>query len=48
MRQRFQAHLYPVKTFRDDPTRPAYTLHNLNDYLTYLAAMNELNELIDQ
>jgi len=48
MRKRFCAHLYPVKTFRGDPTRPAYTLYSLNDYPTYLAAMNELDELIDQ
>lgn len=47
-RQRFQAHLYPVKTFRGDPTRPAYTLYSLHDYPTYLAAMNELDELVDQ
>lgn len=48
MRKRFCAHLYPVKTFRGDPTRPAYTLYSLNDYPTYLAAMNELDELIGQ
>jgi hypothetical protein len=48
MRKRFCAHLYPVRTFRGDPTRPAYTLYSLNDYPTYLAAMNELDELIDQ
>lgn len=48
MRKRFCAHLYPVKTFRGDPTRPAYTLYSLNDYPTYLAAMNELDELLDQ
>ena len=47
-RQRFQAHLYPVKTFRGDPTRPAYTLYSLHKYPTYLAAMNELDELVDQ
>jgi len=47
-RQRFQAHLYPVKTFRGDPTRPAYTLFSLHQYPTYLAAMNELDELVDQ
>ena len=47
-RQRFQAHLYPVKTFRGDPTRPAYTLYSLHQYPTYLAAMNELDELVDQ
>ena len=48
MRQRFQAHLYPVKTFRGDLTRPAYTLYSLHQYPTYLAAMNELDELVDQ
>ena len=48
MRKRFCAHLYPVKTFQGDPTRPAYTLYSLSDYPTYLAAMNELDELIDQ
>jgi hypothetical protein len=47
-RQRFQAHLYPVKTFRGDPTRPPYTLFSLYKYPTYLAAMNELDELVDQ
>jgi hypothetical protein len=47
-RQRFQAHLYPVKTFRGDPTRPAYTLFSLHKYPTFLAAMNELDELVDQ
>lgn len=47
-RQRFQAHLYPVKTFRGDPTRPAYNLFSLHQYPTYLAAMNELDELVDQ
>ena len=47
-RQRFQAHLYPVKTFRGDPTRPAYTLFSLHKYTTYLAAMNELDELVNQ
>lgn len=47
-RKRFQAHLYPVKTFRGDPTRPAYTLFSLHKYPTYLAAMNELDELVDQ
>lgn len=48
MRKRFCAHLYPVKIFRGDPTRPAYTLYSLGDYPTYLAAMNELDELLDQ
>ena len=47
-RKRFQAHLYPVKTFRGDPGRPAYTLFSLHKYPTYLAAMNELDELVDQ
>ena len=47
-RQRFQTHLYPVKTFRGDPTRLAYTLFSLHKYPTYLAAMNELDELVDQ
>ena len=47
-RQRFQAHHYPVKVFRGDPTRPAYTLYCLWKYPTYLAAMNELDELLDQ
>ena len=47
-RQRFQAHHYPVKVFRGDPTRPAYTLYSLHQYPTYLAAMNELDELVDQ
>lgn len=28
--------------------RPAYTLHSLWDYPTYLAAANELDELLDQ
>jgi hypothetical protein len=47
-RQRFNKHLYPVKTFRGDPTRPAYTLYSLWDYPTHLAATNELDELLDQ
>lgn len=47
-RQRFQAHLYPVKTFQGDPTRPAYTLYSLWEYPTYLAAANELDELLEQ
>jgi hypothetical protein len=47
-RQRFSKHLYPVKTFRGDPTRPAYTLYSLWDYPTYLAATNELDELLAQ
>lgn len=48
LRQQFRPHLYPVKTFRGDPTRPAYTLYSLWDYPTYLAAANELEELVDQ
>lgn len=47
-RQRFSKHLYPVKSFQGDPTRPAYTLYSLWDYPTYLAATNELDELLDQ
>lgn len=47
-RKRFGQHRYPVKTFRGDPTRPAYTLYSLWDYPTYLAAANELDELVDQ
>jgi hypothetical protein len=47
-RQRFSKHLYPVKTFRGDPTRTAYTLYSLWDYPTYLAITNELDELLDQ
>jgi hypothetical protein len=46
-RQRFQAHHYPVKVFQGDPTRPGYTLYSLWEYATWLAAMNELDELID-
>jgi hypothetical protein len=46
--QRFSKHLYPVKTFRGDPTRTAYTLYSLWDYPTYLATTNELDELLDQ
>ena len=48
MQKRFCRHLYPVKTFRGDPTRPGYTLYSLWEYATWLAAMNELDELIDQ
>jgi hypothetical protein len=48
LRQRFKKHIYPVKTFQGDPTRPAYTLYSLWDYSTYLAASNELDELVDQ
>ena len=47
-RKRFCQHIYPVKTFRGDPTRPAYTLYSLWDYPTHLAADNELDELLDQ
>jgi len=47
-RQRFSKHLYPVKTFRGDSTRPAYTLYSLWDYPTYLAVTNELDELLEQ
>ena len=48
MRKRFCAHLYPVKTYRGDPTRPAYTRYSLYQYPTYLAAKNELDELVEQ
>lgn len=47
-RKQFGQHRYPVRTFRGDPTRPAYTLYSLWDYPTYLAATNELDELLDQ
>lgn len=47
-RKRFLPHHYPVKTFRGDPTRPAYTLYSLWAYATHLAASNELDELLDQ
>jgi len=47
-RKRFGQHRYPVKMFRGDPTRPAYTLYNLWDYATYLAAANELDELVGE
>lgn len=47
-KKQFRQHRYPVKTFRGDPTRPAYTLYSLWDYPTYLAATNELDELIAQ
>ncbi|WP_460586515.1 hypothetical protein, partial [Hymenobacter arcticus] len=47
-RKQFGQHRYPVKTFRGDPTRPAYTLYNLWEYPTHLAASNELDELLDQ
>ncbi|MFC6226129.1 hypothetical protein ACFP2F_22995 [Hymenobacter artigasi] len=39
---------YRAKIYRGDPTRPAYTLYCLWKYPTYLAAMNELDELVDQ
>lgn len=39
---------YPVKTFRGDPIRPAYTLFSLRYYPTYLAVANELDELVEQ
>lgn len=47
-RKRFGQHRYPVKTFRGDPMRPAYTLYSLWEYPTYLAAANELDELLEQ
>lgn len=47
-RKQFGQHRYPVKIFRGDPTRPAYTLYNLWEYPTHLAANNELDELLDQ
>lgn len=47
-RKRFFPHHYPVKTFRGDPTRPAYTLYSLWEYSTHLATNNELDELLDQ
>lgn len=47
-RKQFGQHRYSVKTFRGDPTRPAYTLYSLWDYPTYLAAANELDELLNQ
>lgn len=47
-RQQFGRHRYPVKTFRGDPTRPAYTLYSLWEYPTYLAVINELDELLEQ
>lgn len=48
MQRQFCRHHYPVKTFRGDPTRPAYTLYSLWEYSTWLAAMNELDELVEQ
>lgn len=47
-RQRFRDHRNPVRTFQGDPSRPAYTLYCLWKYPTYLAAANELDELIEQ
>lgn len=47
-RQRFRDHRNPVRTFQGDPTRPAYTLYSLWEYPTYLAATNELDELLEQ
>ncbi len=47
-RQRFRDHRNPVRTFQGDPTRPAYTLYSLWKYPTYLAAANELDELVEQ
>ena len=37
-----------AKIYRGDPNRPAYTLYCLWKYPVYLAAMNELDELLDQ
>lgn len=48
LRRLFSKHLYPVKTFRGDPTRQPYTLYSLWDYPTYLAVQNELDELLEQ
>lgn len=47
-KKQFRQHRYLVKTFRGDPTRPAYTLYSLWEYPTYLAAANELDELLEQ
>jgi hypothetical protein len=47
-RQRFRDHRNPVRIFQGDPTRPAYTLYSLWEYPTYLAATNELDELLEQ
>ena len=47
-RQRFRDHRNPVRIFQGDPTRPAYTLYSLWKYPTYLAAANELDELVEQ
>lgn len=46
--KRTRLYPYPAKTFRGDPTRPAYTLYCLWKYPVYLAATNELDELLDQ
>lgn len=46
--QRFRDHRNPVRTFQGDPSRPAYTLYCLWKYPTYLAAANELDELVEQ
>ena len=48
LKQRFSQHRYPVKTFRGDPTRSAYTLYSLWEYPTYLPIANELDELLEQ
>ena len=48
LQKRFCRHIHPVKTFRGDPTRPAYTLYSWWEYATYLAGMNELDELLEQ
>ena len=47
-RQRSRDHRNPVRTFQGDPSRPAYTLYCLWKYPTYLAAANELDELVEQ
>jgi hypothetical protein len=47
-KKQFRQYRYPVKTFRGDPTRPAYTLYSLWEYPTYLPAANELDELLEQ
>ena len=48
LHKQFNKHLYPVKTFSGDPSRPSYTLYSLWEYSTYLAAANELDELLEQ
>lgn len=48
LQRQFCRHSRPLKTFRGDPTRPAYTLYSWWDYPTYLAGMNELDELLEQ